>query len=191
VPRLWNDTIEAHRNEVRDAILEATVALVMAHGLRSVTMMQIAEKTGIGRATLYKYFPDVEAILFAWHERHVAEHLHHLAQLREEARGPRERLQAVLEGYAQIQHGQHGVGAEIVSLLHRGAHVAHAEQHLRELIRDLLVEGAKAGVVRKDIPADELASYCLHALSGASALRSKTAVSRLVAATMGGLRPAR
>ncbi|WP_376776163.1 TetR/AcrR family transcriptional regulator [Nonomuraea jabiensis] len=34
-------------------------------------MTRIAEKVGIGRATLYKYFPDVEAILTAYHERNV------------------------------------------------------------------------------------------------------------------------
>lgn len=34
-----------------------------------MTMSRIAEEIGIGRATLYKYFPDVEAILLAWHER--------------------------------------------------------------------------------------------------------------------------
>ena len=71
MPKLWNETIEAHRREVRDAILDTTAALVAEHGLRSVTMSQIAEKTGIGRATLYKYFPDVEAILPAWHERQI------------------------------------------------------------------------------------------------------------------------
>src|SRR5919202_1202932 len=65
VPRLWNETIEAHRRTVRGAILETTATLVAEHGLRSVRMSQIAEKTGIGRATLYKYFPDVEAILLA------------------------------------------------------------------------------------------------------------------------------
>ncbi|MGH9199575.1 MAG: TetR/AcrR family transcriptional regulator, partial [Acidimicrobiia bacterium] len=67
MPRLWSDTIQAHRREVREAILDITAKLVGEHGLRSVTMSQIAEDTGIGRATLYKYFPDVEAILSAWH----------------------------------------------------------------------------------------------------------------------------
>jgi AcrR family transcriptional regulator len=59
---------------VRDATLDTTAALVAEHGLASVTMSQIAEQTGIGRATLYKYFPDVEAILVAWHERQIAGH---------------------------------------------------------------------------------------------------------------------
>src|SRR5580765_2136053 len=75
MPKLWNETIESHRHDVREAILHATMALVAEHGPLSVTMSQIAEKTGIGRATLYKYFPDIDAILTAWHERHVAEHL--------------------------------------------------------------------------------------------------------------------
>ena len=75
VPKLWTDTIQAHRREVRLAVLDVTAALVAEHGLRSVTMSQIAEKTGIGRATLYKYFPDVEAILLAWHERQITGHL--------------------------------------------------------------------------------------------------------------------
>jgi AcrR family transcriptional regulator len=94
VPRLWNDTIQAHRAAVRDAILDTTAALVSEHGLLSVTMSQIAEATGIGRATLYKYFPDVEAILVAWHERQVTAHLTQLAELRDQAGDPGQRLQA-------------------------------------------------------------------------------------------------
>src|SRR3990170_8798608 len=102
VPKLWNETMEAHRRAVREAILETTWVLVAEHGLRSVTMSQIAEKTGIGRATLYKYFPDVEAILVAWHERQIASHLEYLAEVRDQAGEAGERLQAVLEAYALI-----------------------------------------------------------------------------------------
>ena len=65
MPRLWNETIAAHRREVRDAILDTTWALVAEHGLASVTMSQIAQETGIGRATLYHYFPGVDTILVA------------------------------------------------------------------------------------------------------------------------------
>ena len=83
MPKLWDETIEAHRAAVRDATLDTTAALVAAEkGLASVTMSRIAKVTGIGRATSPKYFPDVEAILMAWHQRQVTHHLAHLAGVR-------------------------------------------------------------------------------------------------------------
>jgi AcrR family transcriptional regulator len=61
-------------------------------------MSQIAEQAGIGRATLYKYFPDVEAILLAWHEGQITGHLEHLAELRDQPGDAAQRLEAVLTG---------------------------------------------------------------------------------------------
>src|SRR5216683_6689305 len=104
MPKLWTDTIEAHRRQVHGAILDATAALAAEHGLRSVTMSQIAERAGIGRATLYKYFPDIETILTAWHERHIAGHLEHLAKVRDEGGDAFQRLEAVLEAYALMTY---------------------------------------------------------------------------------------
>ena len=190
MPRLWTQTIEAHRREVRVAILDTTAALVAEHGLRSVTMSQIAEETGIGRATLYKYFSDVEAILFAWHERQITGHLEYLAEVRDRAGGDaRARLQAVLEAYALISHDTHGHhDTELASFLHRGEQAPpRAQQRLRAMVRDLLTDGAKNGVFRDDVAPDELASYCLHAVTAASALPSKAAVHRLVRVIMGAL----
>ncbi|MBT2390748.1 TetR/AcrR family transcriptional regulator [Streptomyces sp. ISL-1] len=190
MPKLWNETIEAHRHAVRDAVLDATAALVAEHGLLSVTMSRIAETTGIGRATLYKYFPDVESILAAWHERQIAGHLEHLTAVRDHAGSPGERLEAVLEAYALMsqQRGEHH-GTELAGLLHQGEHVARAHQQLKDLIRDLLAEGTASGDLRADVAPDELAGFCLHALSAAAGLPSKAAVRRLVAVTLSGLRP--
>jgi AcrR family transcriptional regulator len=192
MPKLWNETIEAHRREVRDAILETTAALVTKHGLRSVTMLQIAEETGIGRATLYKYFSGVEAILFAWHERQITGHLAYLAEVRDQAGGAVERLEAVLEAYALISHQTRGHhDTELAAFLHRDGQVARAQQQLREMVRDLLTEGAETGALRDDVAPDELASYCLHALTAAGGLPSKAAVRRLVTVTLAGLRAPR
>ena len=171
---------------MRDATLDTTAALVAVHGLASVTMSQIAAETGIGRATLYKYFPDIETILLAWHERHINGHLEHLAEVRDGAGTSGERLRAVLEAYAFISRSHQDT--ELAALLHRGAHMAKAKQHLSDFIRDLVIEGAKAGELRDDIAPAELASYCLHALTAAGSLPSKAAVSRLVTVTMAGLR---
>ena len=189
MPRLWNDTIDAHRRAVRDATIETTVALVAKHGVRGVTMSQIAEETGIGRATLYKYFPDVESILLAWHERQIAAHLHQIAGIADRGGRASKRLEAVLETFALIQHGHHD--NDLAALLHRGGHVARAEQHLKGILRSLVSRAATDGDVRKDVPPDELAGYCLHALAAAGRLPSKGAVQRLVKVTLAGLRPPR
>ncbi|RUV59557.1 TetR/AcrR family transcriptional regulator [Mesorhizobium sp. M5C.F.Ca.IN.020.29.1.1] len=189
MPKLWNETIDAHRRAVRDATLDATAALVAERGLLSVTMAKIAEETGIGRATLYKYFRDVEAILVAWHERQVTGHLDHLITIRDQVGDAGERLKAVLEAYAFISHEHHGT--QLAARLHRGEHVVKAQHQLHHLIRDLLAEGAATGDLRDDVAPDELATYCLHALTAASSLRSKAAVRRLVAVTLTGLKPPR
>lgn len=188
MPKLWNETIETHRRAVRDAILD-TVESLAGTGLLSVTMSQIAGKAGIGRATLYKYFPDVEAILFAWHQRQVTAHLEYLAGIRDRAGDASERLEAVLEGYALISHERHGRhDGELIMLLHRDNKPVEAQRQLRDMIRDLIAEGAKTGGIRNDIPPDELAGYSLHALAAAGSLPSRAAVGRLVTVILAGLR---
>ena len=189
MPRLWDDSIEAHRRAVRDATLDTTAALVAERGLASVTMSRVAEETGIGRATLYKYFPNVEAILEAWHQRQIEGHLRHLAEVRDGSGDPVERLEAVLEAFAFMSRSHHAT--ELAALLHRGDAVAEAERHLTEFIRELVVEGAASGRIRDDVAAEELARYCLHALTAAGSLPSAAAVRRLVAVTLSGLRPPR
>jgi len=192
VPSRWTETVETHRNDVRHAIMDTTAALVAEQGLLSVTMSEIAEKTGIGRATLYKYFPEVEAILIAWHDRHITGHLHHLIEVRDDADDPGEKLEAVLEGYALHSHESRGHhDTELAALLHRGEHVARVERQLNDFIRDLLTEAARAGHIRDDVASAELAAYCLHALAAARSLPSTAAVRRLVQITLAGLQPPR
>jgi AcrR family transcriptional regulator len=187
VPKLWTDTVEQHRRAVREATLDATARLVAERGLTAVTMSAIAEQAGIGRATLYKYFPDAEAVLLAWHERQVGSHLEQLARIRDQA-APDQRLEAVLTAYAQLA-GRRQHGTDLAALLHGGEHVAGAHQELTGLITGLLADGAGAGRVRADVPPAELAAYCLHALTAAGDLPAPASVRRLVAVILAGLRP--
>lgn len=192
MPKLWNETIEAHRRGVRDAIMETTATLAAEHGLRAVTMSQIAERAGIGRATLYKYFADVDAILQAWYHRQITDHLQHLANVRDQAGDPGERLQAVLEAYALIvRETRRHHDTELSAFLHRDERLARAQRQLHDLIQNLVTEGAQAGDLRNDVAPDELASYCLNALAAAGDLSSRAAVRRLVTVTLAGLRPPR
>ena len=187
MPRLWEDSIDTHRRAVRDAVLDVTASLVAESGLQSVRMSRIADRAGISRGTLYKYFADVDAVLCAWHERQLGAHLEQLAGLARGDGTPAARLAAVLGAFAAVKHHHPGDGA--VAALHGGAHVARAAAALAELVRDLLAEGVARGEVRDDVGPGELAGYCLHALTAAGYLPSQAAVSRLVAVTLSGLRP--
>lgn len=184
---MWGETIEAHRREVRDAILDAAGALLAERGLTAVTMSDIAETTGIARATLYKYFPSVETILVAWHDRQVMEHLDQLRAVADRGGHARERLESVLETYALIAHEYHG--HDLATVVHRQDHDGGAQHQLRDLVRRLIDEAVASGEVRADTPSNELAAYCVRALSAAGDVPSKAAVRRLVAVTMAGLCP--
>jgi AcrR family transcriptional regulator len=187
MPPLWTKTIEGHRSEVREAVLDAAASLAAQHGLRGVTMSEVAKAAGIGRATLYKYFPSVEAILMAWHERQVA---HHFAQLHAVASAELtavERLRRVLQAFGMIGLEHHG--SELAGFLHAGPHMTHARHHLGAFLGALIGEAAAAGDLRADVPVGNLAAYCLHAIGAAADLRSKTAVYRLVEVILAGLKP--
>jgi AcrR family transcriptional regulator len=190
VPKLWSDTIEAHRREVQDAVVTTTARLVADEGPWAVTMSRVAEEAGIGRATLYKYFPDVESILLAWHDRQIADHLQQLNDATRRAADPADRLRVVLETYAHIVHQAHGhANNELGALLHRGQRIADAEAELHDMVRDLIATAAEAGAVRTDTPPAELAAYALNSLGAAGTAGSKAAVTRLVRLTLDALRP--
>lgn len=195
MPRLWDATIEEHRRAVREATLDTTAALVAEHGLRAVTMSEIAAKTGIGRATLYKYFPDVEGILAAWHQRQISQHLAQLTEVRDAAGTPFKRLEAVLTAYAHIlrertqHHHDHAHGRELSVLLHSHHQVSEAQRELHDMVEDLVKEAAVTGAIRDDVSPNELAGYCIHALDAAEHASSDKAVARLVNITLAGMRP--
>ena len=190
MPKIWSDTLADHRDSVREAILEATAAQVAEHGLTGVSMSGIAQASGIGRATLYKYFPDVASILAAWHDRQVVAHMAELMEAAARAEDA-DRLEAVLRAYAQRnrrdREGRHGT--DIAASLHASPRVQQAHHHLEHFISELIADAVERGDVRSDVPPGELAVFCVNALNGAGSLPSKAAVERLVAVTLAGLRP--
>ncbi len=185
-PKLWTDDLKSHRLDVRDAILDAAGALVAERGLASVTMSELAKSAGIGRATLYKYFSDVNAVFVAWHERSVASHLTELEAAHARPGIPTVRLEAILETYARLAHADHG--SELVALMSGAEHLARGFVKLKELVADVIAQGAAAGQLRDDVAPAELASFCIHALGAAGSAPSRAAVRRLVVVTLGALR---
>jgi len=155
----------------------------------SATMSRIAEQSGIGRATLYKYFPDIESILSSWHHQQIVNHLGQLGEIRDKGSGSAwQRLERVLEGFALISfESRRHHDADLAALLHRDQRVSEAESELSGLIKELLADAVSTGEVRTDVGLDELAIYCLHSLAAAGSMSSKAAVQRLVKVTLSGL----
>src|ERR687898_597909 len=52
-------------SETESVILDAALAEVLAHGIRRTTASDIARRAGVSRQTLYRYWPDVQALLGA------------------------------------------------------------------------------------------------------------------------------
>jgi hypothetical protein len=95
----------------------------------------------------------------------------------------------MLMAFGQIAMESHAhADTELTTLLHRGHEQMQPQAHLLEMLQGVIEEAAYEGGIRGDIPARELASYCLHALAAARALKSKPAVRRLVEVTLAGLR---
>src|SRR3954452_22901025 len=51
--------------DTETAILDAALAEVLAHGIRRTTASDIARRAGVSRQTLYRYWPDAQAVFAA------------------------------------------------------------------------------------------------------------------------------
>ena len=188
---MWSATIEEHRHDVRTAVFTATTVLLQREGLRGLTMSGIAEEAGIGRATLYKYFADVDAILGEWHSEQVAAHLAELHELAAGDGPASERLERVLLTFMQMLHrtSRHAGISELAASLHEGARMHGPESALHALLASLLRDAANEQYVRRDVPTTELAAYCMQAMSAARHAKNDAARARRRQLVVAGLRP--
>ncbi|MBF0688233.1 MAG: TetR/AcrR family transcriptional regulator [Cellulomonas sp.] len=108
----WQAAVDAHKARYRDRIVDAAVELAATEGASRITMARLAQHAGIGRATLYKYFADVEEALLA----HVQRELDRCGDVLEAAAAPSgatglERLRGCVAALAEYfgsgghQHG--------------------------------------------------------------------------------------
>lgn len=70
-----------------EAIHEAAIQVLLAEGLTRFTTIRVAERAGISIGTLYQYFPNKEALLFAILLRHFEEMAEALERLAADSAG--------------------------------------------------------------------------------------------------------
>jgi AcrR family transcriptional regulator len=66
--------VSQHRNTAipEERILDAAYALLLAVGMRRLSMADIARRAGVSRATLYRRWPNVDAVIAALTTRELA-----------------------------------------------------------------------------------------------------------------------
>lgn len=96
VSQAWRSAVETHRANYREQIIDAALDLIAAEGATKTSMAKLAQHAGVGRATLYRYFPDVESALLAHVERELDECEARLNEAIVQHEDPMDRLRACL-----------------------------------------------------------------------------------------------
>jgi len=144
-------------SSIRQRIVDAARAHFFSHGFRSVTMDDLAEELGVSKKTLYAHFPGkldlLEAVLadkFAGVEATLMQatraHAHDFpATLHELLAGTQRELGEIKPPFVR-------------DMRQKAPHVFKVVEHRRAALIEryfgkLFVEGQRAGMVRKDVPA--------------------------------------
>lgn len=64
--------LQSRAHRTRDALLSAVEDIVAADGTQAVTTTRVAQATGVAVGTVYRYFPDRDALLLAAYDATVA-----------------------------------------------------------------------------------------------------------------------
>lgn len=140
--------MRADRPGVRREILEAAATAIAARG-PAVSMAEIAAAAGIGRATLYRYYPTREALVTGL----VLDALDQLADAIQDAELDTVDLR---EGVARLGRAFLGTATRYAAILHFGVDKddkpAGLEEKLTRPVRELLRRGVQAGELRDDVP---------------------------------------
>ena len=178
MPKTWAETLDGHREALRHAAITAALEIASEVGFQKVSMSGVAARTGITRATLYKYFPDVDAIFVEWHRRTLEHHLAHVEAIADGGGDAADRLTEILLFFAMTALRHHGT--RFAGALHDRGHASAAEERLITVVEGIVAEGVDAGTFRADLSPREAAVFLQGSLSGADRLPDEAAVKRLV-----------
>jgi AcrR family transcriptional regulator len=179
MPRLWADSLEQHKADVRSAVMSTAAELAATAGVRSLTMSQIAQQAGISRATLYTYFSDVDEILRNWHHSMVDQHLAALEESIEQADDdPTTRLVAACQRHVEVLTTHHN--NPLLQPHPSDPDTVTALERLHATFAALVAAALPTKAQRHGLSATDYAGYVLASLEAASRFPTGTARRRLI-----------
>jgi len=139
----WLASVAEHKRRTRARILDAAAELVATQGASGLVMTALARRSGVARATLYNYFPDVEQVLEALVAVQVGQFLADMERRLHGVRDAGERLRLAIAALVAWTEGQatrrpararHGgpPSPAVVGRIHRP--LAELREHLQTLV---------------------------------------------------------
>ena len=148
MPKISAPTLEKHRAETVDRLLDAFGELILSRGYADVSLADVAAQAGLARTAIYNYFPDRETLLFSWTDREVRRTLSILEHELEAAPTYAEKIRTFVRLQLLDFTRRHlPPGREVVGMLRPetyGNFMRHVEP-LEQIARQIVTEGIEAG----------------------------------------------
>jgi AcrR family transcriptional regulator len=150
---------DARRN--REKLLEvATAAFATAEG-RPVSLESIARDAGVGIGTLYRHFPNREALVEAIYRTELAE-VAAAAERLLKRHPPKAALRRWMDRYASFVAAKRGMAESLHAIFDSGAmEPSQTRDSIVGAVDLLLRAGAEDGGLRSDVRADDVVSSLL------------------------------
>jgi len=137
----------------RHEIFRSSVTLIFKQGFASTSMQEIAQAAGVGKSTLYDYFPTKDHVLLFIFEEELGILQEHAEDIAVQAIPAQEKLTKILETHLEFLIKNKDFNREI------SLHASHLEQvgqrrilkkryAYQDLLRGILEQGVQEGVFR-------------------------------------------
>ena len=147
---------DARRN--REKLLEVATAAFAAADGRPVTLEAIARDAGVGIGTLYRHFPNREALVEAIYRTELAE-VAAAAERLLKRHPPKTALRRWMDRYASFVAAKRGMAESLHAMFDSGAMQPNQTRDSIAGAVDLLLRaGAHDGSLRSDVQADDVVS---------------------------------
>jgi AcrR family transcriptional regulator len=146
---------DARRN--RERLLQAAAAAFTAQGA-AVSLESIAREAGVGIGTLYRHFPNREALVEAIYRAELAEVAAAAEQLLKR-HPPRIALRRWMDRYASFVAAKRGMAESLQAIFASGALApSQTRDSIVGAVEMLLQAGAADATLRADVQADDVVS---------------------------------
>jgi TetR/AcrR family transcriptional regulator, mexCD-oprJ operon repressor len=176
----------ALRERVATAIVEAAAGVLAERG-EQASMSDVAAAAGVARATVYRYFPNREALLEALGRVALEDIGDRLAAARLDGVAVGDALERAVRALVTVGDGFVVVARDRA----RPANAAFAER-IAAPVRDLLARGQREGAIRDDVPAAWLAEalfgVVVNAIGSAPRLGTEDAIAAIASVFLDGAR---